>query len=578
MSWFRTPSSPPQSRRSEAPQSARVHRPTRAPRVASHIHRTAEETESGVGHIAQLEAPAARSWVDHDRAARGHRRVIPPRLRVEFRDFFPNFDRRGQLPRGRPQAADGGRGRSRRRPLLLLRVRRRARLVQRLQGAGQRGEPATPVRCGRLRHRLRPPGRRALPAVPRVGVGTRHHGPAAPVGGATPRPPGRVLRIRGDEPGESRPQRTVPRALGAPLRARPRRGVPQHRRARTPAGRGLARRRRSTTSATSASPWPPRTERTRATRPRRSSTCSSPARSRSTGATRSSTETSILPHSSTSPTTPRCHVRSRPSSTSRQIRLRSRCLRAEPPMTADAWDASGNPDRVVEFLERVLSWRANCTGGGRVAASRRPVGSPALGKRRDRSAAWPRVVVTRNRPSSARVRLAFDRVVVDVDGHTAVGLVCPPVYWWTRWWFAHIESGTLHGPPRPKTVGEDLYRRRALTATRVRLHVVVDRGEPREPERVGGVRRGRLLSDGLSSNRCCAPPCVDAALDPIVQAGGCGFGSHRLHHAPCGERATSRRRISRPRISRRRLGVRRRGSRSTRRPRHPRSRRRACSG
>jgi hypothetical protein len=33
-------------------------------------------------------------------------------------------------------------------------------------------------------------------------------------------------------------------------------------------------------------------------------------------------------------------------------------LRAEPPMTAAAWDASGNPDRVVEFLERVLSWRA----------------------------------------------------------------------------------------------------------------------------------------------------------------------------------------------------------------------------
>jgi alpha(1,3/1,4) fucosyltransferase len=39
-------------------------------------------------------------------------------------------------------------------------------------------------------------------------------------------------------------------------------------------------------------------------------------------------------------------------------------LRAEPPMTAAAWNTSGNPDRVVEFLERVLRWRATAQEAG----------------------------------------------------------------------------------------------------------------------------------------------------------------------------------------------------------------------
>jgi len=39
-------------------------------------------------------------------------------------------------------------------------------------------------------------------------------------------------------------------------------------------------------------------------------------------------------------------------------------LRSEPPMTAAAWNASGNPDRVVEFLDRVLRWRATAREAG----------------------------------------------------------------------------------------------------------------------------------------------------------------------------------------------------------------------
>ncbi|MFI5054284.1 MAG: hypothetical protein ACHQDE_07975, partial [Acidimicrobiia bacterium] len=39
-------------------------------------------------------------------------------------------------------------------------------------------------------------------------------------------------------------------------------------------------------------------------------------------------------------------------------------LRTEPPMSRAAWDASGNPERVVEFLERVLNWRSTARKTG----------------------------------------------------------------------------------------------------------------------------------------------------------------------------------------------------------------------
>lgn len=39
-------------------------------------------------------------------------------------------------------------------------------------------------------------------------------------------------------------------------------------------------------------------------------------------------------------------------------------LRAEPPMTAAAWRAYGDPDLVVQFMERILRWRATAQEAG----------------------------------------------------------------------------------------------------------------------------------------------------------------------------------------------------------------------
>ena len=191
-----------------------------------------------------------------------------------------------------------------------------------------------------------------------MGVGTQHHGPAAPVGGATPRHPGRVLRIRGDEPRESRPQRVVPRRSRSTASCTP-------------------RARCSTTPTGSDPGWTRTGAATKIDYLRDFRFTLAAENGAHPGYTTEKIVDAFLAgsvpiywgdplvdrdfnpavfvnfadHATVSRTVEAVlDVEADPAALAR--------LRAEPPMTAAAWGASGKPDRVVEFLERVLNWRA----------------------------------------------------------------------------------------------------------------------------------------------------------------------------------------------------------------------------